>query len=489
MSKMDDNHRYHPYYRTKNHHNDRRYDHDYKHQYKKSTKHYNQHSTSRRDNRNYTDLSHRHSHRNDYPYQNQTHSSRSRSYTCFSTSPQPLMSTEIPPLLPSLSPPLPPPPLPLPLFAPPLPSSPTVVPHQRESWIRSVKKTKLNESMEQKTQYLETILRMPQQQKTLLNSSRFDRMRFADKQISTTIPATTNDSDNLDNSSFHFIGDISNHDEICTLEKVLFNNELKSQTTADDKCTTIETLPTPPSSLIECKSISHQDRQALLCSGFLIDDCDEEEVPPVSPPPRSPLPRPSPDEFIEQNDEDVHEQRVMLVHELDAADAEQRQELKRQKRLHRKLQKKKKETKQSITNSSEEQQIISTVPDHQKQESLSDWVIEYDINGNNPMSQLTDEVRRASITMTDQDKTEKVNMILMKIKKQQEELRKLRQYVVSMLGEQPPPQSKKKRQQNSELDHSLLVNFVNQPLPSGCWLCSGKMYAEAAIQCDDVTEQ
>ncbi|CAF5004430.1 unnamed protein product, partial [Rotaria socialis] len=76
--------------------------------------------------------------------------------------------------------------------------------------------------------------------------------------------------------------------------------------------------------LIECKSISHQDRQALLCSGFLIDDCDEEEVPPVSPPPRSPLPRPSPDEFIEQNDEDVHEQRVMLVHELDAADAEQR---------------------------------------------------------------------------------------------------------------------------------------------------------------------
>ncbi|CAF5097169.1 unnamed protein product, partial [Rotaria socialis] len=80
--------------------------------------------------------------------------------------------------------------------------------------------------------------------------------------------------------------------------------------------------------------------------------------------PRSPLPRPSPDEFIEQNDEDVHEQRVMLVHELDAADAEQRQELKRQKRLHRKLQKKKKETKQSITNSSEEQQIISTVPDH-----------------------------------------------------------------------------------------------------------------------------
>ena len=43
--------------------------------------------------------------------------------------------------------------------------------------------------------------------------------------------------------------------------------------------------------------------------------------------------------------------------------------------------------------------------------------------------------------MTDEDKTDKVNLILMKIKKQQEELKKLRQYVMSMLGEQQKPKS------------------------------------------------
>jgi hypothetical protein len=143
------------------------------------------------------------------------------------------MSTPIPPLLPS--PPPPPPPSPL----------LTVVPHERESWIRSVKKTKINESTEQKTQYLETMLRMPQQQqKSLLNSSRFDRMRFADDQLPTTTTATSsnNDNNNLDSSSFHLVGDINNHDDIRTLEKILFDNQFK-QKTPD------EALPTPPSSV------------------------------------------------------------------------------------------------------------------------------------------------------------------------------------------------------------------------------------------------
>jgi hypothetical protein len=223
MSKMDDNHRYRPYYRT-----NRRYDDDYKHQYKKSNKHHYQYS--HRDNRNYNDLSYRRSYRNDYHYQQ----TKPKSYSYFSSPPPPLMSTPIPPS----KPPLPPPP------------SLMVVPHERESWIRSVKKTKTNESTEQKTQYLETMLRMPQQ-KSLLNSSRFDRMRFADDQLTTTTTNALSNNDNLDNSSFHLIGDINNHDDICTLEKIFFDNELKQQEKTPDDCRNHQSLPTPPQSV--CK--------------------------------------------------------------------------------------------------------------------------------------------------------------------------------------------------------------------------------------------
>jgi dGTP triphosphohydrolase len=169
----------------------------------------------------------------------------------------------------------------------------------------------------------------------------------------------------------------------------------------------------------------------------------------------------------------------MLVSELDAADAERKQDLKRQKRLHQKLKQKKKET-------NIEKQITNLTIHNNEQESISDWIIEYDVN---QVSKLTDEVRQASITMTNEDKTEKVNLILMKIKKQQEELRKLRQYVMSMLGEQQIPKSSNLNRQNSNITHDLLMAFLNQPTNSGCWLCSGKMYAEVATQCDHDNEQ
>lgn len=197
------------------------------------------------------------------------------------------------------------------------------------------------------------------------------------------------------------------------------------------------------------------------------------------------MPRPSSDEFIAQNDEEIHERRALLVSELDAADAEQRQELRRQKRLHKKL--KKKEAKKLTTKSEVQQAIPSTDNDH-KQELQSDWIIEYDLNDNTQMSQLTDEIRRSSIATTDEDKTERINTILMKIKKQQEQLRKLRQYVMTMLSDQPSSRSKNRRQ-NPNVDQNSLMNFINQSTPSGCWLCSGKTFAEAAIQCDHITEQ
>ena len=426
MSQMDENHRYRPYHRP-----NRRYDDDRKHQYKKSNKHPYQYSSSssssRRGYRNYNDLSYQRTYRNDYRYQ----PTNSKSYSYFSSPPPPLMATQIPP----------PPPPPLP---------PAVVPHERESWIRSVKKTKTNESTEQKTQYLETMLRMPQQ-KSLLKSSRFDRMRFADDRLSNAIP-TTATHDNLDQNSLHLIGDINNHEDIRTIERVLFDNEIPKQENPSNSLT--------------------NEPKTTVSSGFLIDNCEEEEeLPPLSPRPRPPPL--SSYELIPPNDEDTNQRRVMLVSELDAADAERRQELKRQKRLHRKLKKK---------NKPEEPSTTSTIPD-QQEESVSDWMIEYDVN---QISKLTDEVRRTSISMTNEDKTEKMNLILTKIKKQQGELKKLKQYVMSMLGEQEKPKSNRS---NSNRAQDILLALLNQPTQSGCWLCSGKMYAEVATQCDHDNEQ
>jgi len=193
MNHTDDKHRYHPYYQTT----------DYNDNFRQQYKHHYQYASDRLNNNN-----------NQVDFSSQQ--SQSNTYSYFSV------------------PPPPPPPPPVPLMSnriiPPS-TLVTGIPQERESWIRSVKKTKLNESIEQKTQYLETMLRMPQQQKSSMNSSTFDRIRFANDQLPTTMkPIENNNNHNLDENSFHFIGDINNHDEICTIEQILFDNELQSNT-------------------------------------------------------------------------------------------------------------------------------------------------------------------------------------------------------------------------------------------------------------------
>jgi len=178
MHKMDDKHQYH---RNDN--------------FNRPCKHNNYQYSSSLNKRNQIDFSNQ--------------QSKSNTYSYFPTQPPvPLMSNKI---IPSST-----------LF--------TAIPQERESWIRSVKKTKTNESTEQKTQYLETMLRMPQQQqqKTSMNSSTFDRIRFANDQIPTMM--NTIENSNLDANSFHLIGDINNHDEICAIENFLFDNQLQSTT-------------------------------------------------------------------------------------------------------------------------------------------------------------------------------------------------------------------------------------------------------------------
>jgi len=229
-------------------------------------------------------------------------------------------------------------------------------------------------------------------------------------------------------------------------------------------------------------------------SGFLIDNCDDGILTPLSPPSHLEPPilpfSSTTEESIQRNQEDFNEQRVMLVNELDAADAERRQELKRQKRLHKKLQKKKKSAKNKL----QEQQIskpdsIVTVNNRNHQELSSDWIIEYDVTETNQISQLTDMIKKTSAFMTDEDKIEKMNIILKKIKNQQKELKKLRQHFMSMLDEEQRPNSINTTRQNSHTNQDLLMKFLNQPITSGCWLCSGKTYTEVATQCNNVNEQ
>jgi hypothetical protein len=186
----------------------------------------------------------------------------------------------------------------------------------------------------------------------------------------------------------------------------------------------------------------------------------------------------------------VNERRVSLLNELDTAEAEQRQALKRQKRLHQKLKKKKKKA-ADAEQPPAESEAIPARNSTDEQESSADWMIEYDIHALDPLSQLTDEVRNSSSVLTDEDRTAKVNLILMKIKKQQEELRKLRQYVMSMLGDQPKRTTTTTATpaSSSTITQDLLLALLNQSSQNGCWLCSGKMYSEVATQCDEPSTQ
>jgi hypothetical protein len=197
------------------------------------------------------------------------------------------------------------------------------------------------------------------------------------------------------------------------------------------------------------------------------------------------------EELIQQNQENFGRNHGILVNELDAADIERRQELKRQKRLQKKLQKKKKLSK---TKAVQQQQItkpnsMSNVNNKVHEESSSDWIIEYDTTETDQISQMTEMIKKTSTTMTDEDKIDKINIILKKIKNQQMELRKLRQHVMSMLDEQPKSNSTNTTRQGSHTNQDLLMKFLDQPLTSGCWLCSGKTYTEVATQCNNIDEQ
>lgn len=178
----------------------------------------------------------------------------------------------------------------------------------------------------------------------------------------------------------------------------------------------------------------------------------------------------------------MNERRVLLVHELDKADAERRRELRRQKRLQQSLQSKKlaiQQTKSRFeTNGAE------------RDESPNELLIDSNAEQTGTIDRLKEEFQNASFSMSDEEKTNKVNLILTRIKKQQDELKKLKQYVVSILGDQTKERSRKSsRTSKTKISEDLLMEILNQPSSTGCWLCSGKMYSEASTQCDFVDKK
>ncbi|CAF2230048.1 unnamed protein product [Rotaria magnacalcarata] len=483
MNKMDDKHRHHPYYRTE-HSTGRRYDDsDNRQRYR----HRHEHSSSSRDDRFHN--------KNQMNYSNQQ-KSNTKSYSyCPSSLPVPLMTSKTVYSSASTS-----------TSASTSAStatstaastsvsastststSITAIPQERESWIRSVKKTKINESNEQKTQYLETMLRMPQQQKSSINSSTFDRMRFANEERPTSTFSTEH-GDNIHESSFHFVSNANSYDDINTIERILFGQSLQ---TINGQCLNPQVLPTPPPSIVDGEPVLQKNFESLPYSGFLIDNCDEvEDLSPLSSLPRIPFSLSSTTENVsQQNQNDLNEQRAILVHELNAADAEQKKIARRQKRMQRKIQKKKNQEKiENEVKQLAESEPTSTVNTKDHQEFASDRIVEYDTTETNSISQLTNMMRRTSETMTGADTIAQVNAILKTIKAQQTELRQLRQFVISILDEEQKRYSTNTTRNNSDINQDRFLAFLNQPTISGCWLCAGKNYTETATQCNGIDQ-
>lgn len=183
------------------------------------------------------------------------------------------------------------------------------------------------------------------------------------------------------------------------------------------------------------------------------------------------------EDLVQQNQEDLNKRHAMLVNEFNTVDVEQSQKLKRQKQLNKKLQKKKQQ---------QPKKTKPTVKKNNHQELPSDWIVEYDAIENDQISQL---IKKTSTAMTVEDKVTNINIILEKIKKQQMDIKKLRQHVLSMLNEEPKLNSINTNEQNSSNDQDLLMKVLNQSMISECWLCSGKTYTEVATQCNNIDEQ
>ena len=93
-----------------------------------------------------------------------------------------------------------------------------------------------------------------------------------------------------------------------------------------------------------------------------------------------------------------------------------------------------------------------------------------------PQSTVTLKKTGTIGTMTDDYETNEINTIIEQLRNQQLELNQLRKSLIAMLNA--------KQNDDVNRNHDHLLKLLDQPMFSGCWLCSGKSYTEVAAQCN-----
>ena len=190
-------------------------------------------------------------------------------------------------------------------------------------------------------------------------------------------------------------------------------------------------------------------------SGFLIDNFDDEQKSfPVVPPSSN-----TPSATAEQYGENTVEPSMTIVN---VACAERQEESKCRTP-------KKKCAEQLPPNNNHPRELSS------------DLIVENDTTHTDQISQLIDVAEKMSKATTDESKMAHINMIVTTIKEQQAQLKKLRTQLMSVLDEES-------KSNLTDPDQDALMKFINQPITSGCWLCSGKVHTEVTTQCSQIDQ-
>ncbi|CAF0929032.1 unnamed protein product [Didymodactylos carnosus] len=360
-----------------------------------------------------------------------------------------------------------------------------------ESWKKSVKKTNINEGLEQKSQYLETMLRL--KQKSSISSSTFDRTRFADDETLTNTTGVTNTSvETL--TQLELINNIHEHSDLARIENFLFNNTNEMATQPPPP---LQQEQMPLSSTVVINVEHHETKQKEIVrkpgQGFLID-CDEDDVEEQQEPSNS-------EELNEDQLERILSDSVLTVPDTNPI-------------FKKKLKKKKKlliRSKNEPEKKKKKEQIAT------EEESLSNWIVEFPTTSTTDDHSVTTTTATTTTTtaadmellnsMLDYDNSstnvhfqllssnEKLNrphvdMILTMIKDQQEQLKKLRSCVMMALGISPNSSRKSatssttKKINSSDISEDLIKTFLSAQQTFGCWLCSGKTFSEMSVQTD-----
>ncbi|CAF1170762.1 unnamed protein product [Didymodactylos carnosus] len=335
-----------------------------------------------------------------------------------------------------------------------------------ESWKQSVKKANISEGLEQKSQYLETMLRL--KQKPSVSSSTFDRTRFADDETLKSTARITNTLSIATSTELELIGNIHEYDDIAKIENFLFSNNNEILTPASTSPQ--QQMPSSSTSVdnIEHEKNGQQETTRKPGQGFLID-CDEDDMEEQ---------QGEPSDSMNINDD---QPKAILSDLALTIPNDNPRVRKKSKKKKKRVQLSTEEEAESLTNWIVEFPTTSPIDDHSitttssitpVDNELLNSILNYDDSPTNNYSQL--------LSSNQQLKRPHVDMILTMIKDQQEQLKKLRSCVMMALGISPNSSRKSStsssiRKINSlNINEELIKTFLNAQQTVGCWLCSAK---------------